>query len=176
MGGADYDGRGYYFAAPTHVYVITLAVRHKSDPSLSRFLASLRLGNRKAADETGAHQSKKPVADASLSPVAASDTQASDQERVFKSKNVTRKALIIWRPEPIYTEEARRNQVHGTVILRAVFHSSGQVTNLRVVSGLENGLTEKALEAARSIRFFPAEKGGKRVSQDIQLEYIFNLF
>jgi TonB family protein len=89
---------------------------------------------------------------------------------------VERKATIVWRPEPIYTEEARKNQVQGTVVLRGVFSSSGQVTNIRVVSGLADGLTEKAVEAARSIRFFPAVKDGKFVSQYIQIEYNFNLY
>ena len=96
--------------------------------------------------------------------------------RIFKPNEVSSKARILSRPEPQYTEEARKNQVSGTVVLRAVFSASGQVTNIRTVSGLPNGLTEKAMAAARQIRFAPATKDGHAVSQYIQIEYNFNLY
>jgi TonB family protein len=83
---------------------------------------------------------------------------------------------VITKPEPTYTDEARKNQVTGTVILRCVFSSSGSVTNVRIVSGLPFGLSEKALEAARQIRFIPAIKDGHFASMYIQLEYNFNLY
>jgi protein TonB len=83
---------------------------------------------------------------------------------------------VITKPEPSYTEEARRNDVTGTVVLRCVFSSSGAVTNIRAVSGLPFGLTEKAISAARQIRFIPAIKDGHFVSMYIQLEYNFNLY
>jgi TonB family protein len=96
--------------------------------------------------------------------------------RIFKPSEVSSKARILSRPEPQYTEEARKNQVSGTVVLRAVFSSNGQVTNIRTVSGLPNGLTERAMAAARQIRFAPAMKDGHAVSQYIQIEYNFNLY
>jgi TonB family protein len=96
--------------------------------------------------------------------------------RIFKPNEVSSKARILSRPEPQYTEEARKNQVSGTVVLRAVFSSNGTVTNIRTVSGLPNGLTERAMAAARQIRFAPATKDGHAVSQYIQIEYNFNLY
>ena len=96
--------------------------------------------------------------------------------RISKPSEVNSKARILSRPEPQYTEEARKNQVSGTVVLRAVFSASGQVTNIRTVSGLPNGLTERAMAAARQIRFAPATKDGHTVSQYIQIEYNFNLY
>jgi len=38
---------------------------------------------------------------------------------------------VIIKPEPRYTEKARQDQLNGTVTLRAVFSSSGAVTNIR---------------------------------------------
>jgi TonB family protein len=96
--------------------------------------------------------------------------------KIFKPSEVSSKARILSRPEPQYTEEARKNQVSGTVVLRAVFSSNGQVTSIRTVSGLPHGLTEKAMAAARQIRFAPATKDGRAVSQYIQIEYNFNLY
>ncbi|MFN7826554.1 MAG: energy transducer TonB, partial [Acidobacteriota bacterium] len=41
-------------------------------------------------------------------------------------------------------------------VLNVVFTADGRITNIRVVRGLPDGLTEKALEAAQRIRFNPA--------------------
>lgn len=99
-----------------------------------------------------------------------------DYNRIFSGKDVTSKARILEKPEPQYTEAARKNQITGTVIIKAIFSSSGQVTNITAISKLPDGLTEKAIAAARSIRFVPATKDGRPVSMYMQLEYNFNLY
>jgi TonB family protein len=99
-----------------------------------------------------------------------------DYNRIFSGKEVNSKARVLSKPEPQYTEDARKNQITGTVVLRAVFTSGGQVTSIRAVSGLPYGLTERAIAAARQIRFTPAMKDGRAVSMYIQLEYNFNLY
>jgi TonB family protein len=83
---------------------------------------------------------------------------------------------VLAKPEPQYTDEARRNQITGTVVLRVVFSRFGDVTNVRAVQSLPFGLTEKAIAAARQIRFLPAIKDGRPVSVYMQLEYNFNLY
>ena len=99
-----------------------------------------------------------------------------DYSRIFTGKDVTTKARLISKPEPQYTEDARKNQITGTVVLKCVFSSGGQVTNIRTVSGLPYGLTERAIAAARQIKFVPATKDGHQVSMWMQLEYNFNLY
>jgi len=99
-----------------------------------------------------------------------------DYSKIFTGKDVTTKARLISKPEPQYTEDARKNQITGTVVLKVVFASSGQVTNIRTVSGLPYGLTERAIAAARQIKFTPATKDGHQVSMWMQLEYNFNLY
>ena len=83
---------------------------------------------------------------------------------------------ILSKPQPSYTEEARKNQVVGTVVLRVVFGADGSIGTVGVVSGLPNGLSERAIAAARSIKFVPAQKNGVAVSTVMQLEYNFNLY
>lgn len=95
---------------------------------------------------------------------------------IFAPKDVTTKARIITRPEPQYTDEARKDQVTGTVVLRAVFAADGQVRAIRPVRALPDGLTINAVRAARQIKFIPATRDGKPVSQYIQIEYNFNLY
>ena len=99
-----------------------------------------------------------------------------DYSRIFTGKEVTSKARLISKPEPQYTEDARKNQVTGTVVLKCVFGSDGSVKNISVRSGLPHGLTEKAIAAARQIKFVPATKDGRQVSMWMQLEYNFNLY
>jgi TonB family protein len=99
-----------------------------------------------------------------------------DYGRVFSPSEVTQKARIISRPRPHYTEEARKNSVAGEVVLRMVLTASGQVTNIRVVSGLPQGLSEQAIAAARQIRFEPAMKDGRPVSQHVQIVFTFSIY
>jgi TonB family protein len=99
-----------------------------------------------------------------------------DENKIFTGKEVTSKARLISKPEPQYTEDARKNQITGTVVLKVVFTSGGSVTNIRTVSGLPYGLTERAIAAARQIKFVPATKDGHPVSMWMQLEYNFNLY
>ncbi|HEY3102526.1 MAG TPA: TonB family protein [Pyrinomonadaceae bacterium] len=99
-----------------------------------------------------------------------------DYNRIFKSSEVSSRARVLEKPEPQYTEAARKNQITGTVVLRAVFSSSGAVTNISTIRGLPDGLTERAIAAAKQIRFMPAQKDGHAVSMWMQLEYNFNLY
>jgi TonB family protein len=99
-----------------------------------------------------------------------------DYTRPFKQNEVTQRALITFKPEPGFTEDARRNNVTGLVRLRAVLSASGEVSNVSVVKGLPDGLTEKAISAAKQIKFRPAQKDGRTVSQYVVLEYNFNIY
>jgi TonB family protein len=106
----------------------------------------------------------------------SNDNHPRDPNYVFPPKEVTQRARVISKPEPGYTEEARKLDITGTVVLRVVFSVSGEVTNIHAVKPLPGGLTEKAIAAARQIRFVPAMKNGQPVPVYMQLEYNFNLY
>ena len=99
-----------------------------------------------------------------------------DANQIYKGKEVNTKASVKKKPEPSYTKDARKHGIEGTVVLRCVFASSGQVTNIHVISGLPDGLTERAIEAAKKIKFKPATKDGHPVSMWMELQYNFNLY
>jgi protein TonB len=103
------------------------------------------------------------------------DPNGDGGERGFGGGSLER-AHLLSKPEPQYTEDARRNQVTGTVVLKVVFASSGEVLQIRAVRTLPFGLTERAIAAARQIRFEPAKRDGRPVSVSMQLEYNFNLY
>lgn len=106
----------------------------------------------------------------------SAEIENESERTVFNSKEVSSRARILTRPEPEYTDEARSANVSGIVILHAIFATDGKVKNILVISSLPHGLTEAAMRAARSIKFTPAMKDGRPVSQFIQIEYRFNLF
>ena len=95
---------------------------------------------------------------------------------LYTGKDVTTKARVLSKPEPTYTEEARKNEVTGTVVLRCIFGANGRVFGFRVVHGLADGLTEMSIRAARRIKFIPATKDGRPVSMWMELQYNFNLY
>lgn len=86
------------------------------------------------------------------------------------------KPQILYKEKARYTETARTRQIQGTVILRATFNAEGRITDIFVVRGLPEGLTEMAIEAAQRIRFRPAMRDGAPVSVRASLEYNFVLY
>jgi TonB family protein len=100
-------------------------------------------------------------------PVAVSSIGDDDQDTPL---------VILSKPRPAYTEEARRNGVQGNVILRITFEADGTIGAIEVVKGLEQGLTEATEEAARKIEFRPARKNGKPIAVTKQLEYQFSVY
>jgi protein TonB len=97
-------------------------------------------------------------------------------EHAFKASEVTRPALITFKPEPGFTVEARRDLIEGVVRLRALLKYDGTVEIIEVVQGLPEGLTERSVEAAKKIRFQPATRNGRTVTQSVILEYNFNVY
>ena len=93
----------------------------------------------------------------------------------FGPKEVDTKAEITARPEPVYTREARSMGVQGVVVLKVLLLADGKLDRIRVVRRLPFGLTENAVRAACDIKFKPAVKAGKEVSQWVTLEYAFRL-
>ena len=96
-----------------------------------------------------------------------------DGERIYLGSEVDTKALILKRPAPGSTREAMRHSLHGKVVLQAILSVSGQVTHITVLKGLPYGLSEKAIEAARQIKFEPAIRDGESVSVWVGIEYEF---
>jgi len=164
--GSEYSegGRLKYrvFRSPRRAYLVW--ADGEQAPS-ARFLNSLMLSPKPEGAEIKGTTPARPTV-----------TLVPENDGPFKHSEVTRKAVIAYKPQPGFTEEARKNNVSGVVRLRAVLSSSGRMTNVTVIKGLPDGLTEKAIAAARAIIFLPAQKDGREVSQYVVLEYNFNIY
>ena len=96
--------------------------------------------------------------------------------RSVEPMSASLRPTIIYRERAKYTEEARANKIQGTVVLSVVYTFDGRITDIRVVRGLPDGLSESAIEAAKKIRFQPAVKAGQPVSVRGNIEFNFTLY
>jgi len=106
---------------------------------------------------------------------AAPATVAIRTKPAENAASKTASAEIISKPNPIYTDEARKLRIEGEVLLEVVFESEGKVRVLRVVRGLGHGLDEAAAKAAEQIRFRPAQQNGQPVDFPAVLHILFQL-
>jgi TonB family protein len=191
-------GRSRVFRAKRRAYLVWARSLEADHPSVGRFLKSFTLGENPGGtaikgDSSAAFLQPHTVA----APERPNDSTGPGRgvgsgsgevasalppppppstDVPFRQAEVTRKAVLVYKAAPGFTEEARQNNVTGVVRLRAVLNSSGKVTNISVVKGLPDGLTERAMAASRRILFFPASKDGREVSQYVILEYNFNIY
>ena len=88
----------------------------------------------------------------------------SGNNKGFLPKEVDTRAVIISKPNPKYTREARRMGVQGYVVLKVLLSSKEGIDRVRVVRRLPFGLTENAIQAA-SIAVSVRPKGRRRTTR-----------
>jgi TonB family protein len=82
---------------------------------------------------------------------------------------------ILYKPKPIYTDEARKLNLEGEVLLEVMFGANGQLHVNRVVQGLGHGLDEAAVSATNKIKFKPAQRNGVAVDSTNIVRVTFQL-
>ena len=91
---------------------------------------------------------------------------------------------IVSKPRASYTDEARLNNIQGTVNLNVTFESNGTIGHIEWIDGgtendqklMKFGLVEQAITAAREIRFEPEIADGKPVTVTLQQSYGFSIY
>lgn len=96
--------------------------------------------------------------------IAAADTGAA-----------TTPVEITYKPNPVYTDEARSLKLEGEVLLEMTFYANGTLHVNRVVRGLGHGLDEAAMAAASKIRFKPALRSGQPVDSTAIVHVVFQM-
>jgi len=94
---------------------------------------------------------------------------------VFKIGGGVSAPVPIFKPEPEYSEEARKAKFQGSVLLSIVIQSDGTTSNIRVIRALGLGLDEKAIESVTKWRFRPSTKDGRPVAVSANVEVNFRL-
>ena len=84
--------------------------------------------------------------------------------------------VVLFAPEPEFSEEARKAKVAGNVLVYLQVDTSGRPVHVRVLRGIGLGLDEKAIEAVRQYKFKPATENGKPVPVEMNVEVNFQIF
>jgi TonB family protein len=82
---------------------------------------------------------------------------------------------ITFKPNPVYTQEARDLKLEGEVLLEVSFSATGTLHVNKVVRGMGHGLDEAAITAANKIRFKPALRYGQPVDSTAVVHVTFQL-
>jgi len=84
--------------------------------------------------------------------------------------------IPIYKPEPPYSEQARKAKYQGTVVLWIIVDAQGNVTDAQVVKPLGMGLDENAVSTVKTWKFKPAMRNGVPVPVKVMVEVSFRLF
>jgi TonB family protein len=106
------------------------------------------------------------------SPALPAPTPAPDPGPVDLGDLVPRSVNLV---KPDYTPEAKQAKTMGVVKLALELDENGRVTSVTRLSILPNGLTERAVEAARVSTFRPATRDGKPAKATGILTYNFRI-
>ena len=74
-----------------------------------------------------------------------------------------------------YTDEARRANVEGEVVLEIVVRRDGSVGDVRILQRLGSGLEQRAILAVRQWQFSPARLKGTPVDVIVEVAVEFKL-
>src|SRR5205809_45880 len=107
----------------------------------------------------------------SSTPVAV--PHVATPQRVRVSAGVTN-GLLVKRVQPPYPPLARQARIQGTVVLQAEISKTGDIQNLRLISG-HPMLAPAAIEAVKQWKYKPYLLNGEPVEVDTQITVNFTL-
>ncbi len=179
-------------ASKDHVYHVFGGATDKNNETLQRMLTSIRLSDHpifSAKMPIIPYQNSQRFALSSLKDTAfvVDREEEVQQEKDLPPRgdipppttpNTNDRSLILFsKPRPRYTEQARKANTQGVVRLKVSFSSNGSIDKVVVLGkGLEYGLTDEAVKAARQIRFLPKETDKVPTTVIKTVEYAFSIY
>lgn len=192
---SEKSGSEYYsfdIASSHGWYSITVRAPKGSSEFTQRFLGTARLGgkpliNSKLPDvrETktvsiDSLPTSDVVAQALKQPAPASlkleKYLTIDSPKEPDTSIYSRDLIVLSKPRPSYTDDARQRNIQGKVALMVEFRSNGTIGSIHVVNSLGGGLDGEAFEVAKQIKFLPAEIDGKPVDLSRRMEFSFTIY
>lgn len=111
---------------------------------------------------------------------ATQSSRASNDEATEPIYNISDEEItppvLTYGPDPTYTDDARRANIQGTVVLDCIITSLGKTRDISVYESLDPGLDQQAIEAVRGWKFDPAIKDGQPVSVKLRVTVTFRLY
>lgn len=106
-------------------------------------------------------------------PVVSGPGQPGPTPNLVKLTGSVKPPVVVFRVPPVYTQEARLANYHGSVVISYEVWPDGLPHRIAIVLGAGFGLGERAAEALSQWKFSPAIKNGQQVSvsQTISLNF-----
>jgi len=95
---------------------------------------------------------------------------------VYKSGRGITVPVILWAPDPKYTDKARKKKLTGSVMVSAIVGTDGNTHDVRATTSLGMGLDENAVTAVQQFRFRPAIYNGKPVAFRVNIKEDFRIY
>ncbi len=184
-----------YMASSKNFYTVSISSMNGKNATLEKVFNSIKLDNQpvfKQQNPTN-HDSESNILISSLKTsqivldaLNVKDAERAkikynlknkDEETIIDDKTKYSRSLIILRKSPAnYNDFARLRNISGHVKVQVVFRADGQIGDIIVIQKLVGGLSEAAVEAARKIKFLPAQIDGKSVDITRIVEYNFTIY
>ena len=98
------------------------------------------------------------------------------QEKSYQPPIPDRRAVVLTKRPPAYSESARRRKVKGSVALMVELRADGYVGEVEVTKGLDPSLDQSSIEAARGAVFLPSVKDRTFVVSKSPMEMTFDIY
>lgn len=181
-----------YLASSNGFYLIYASTRDKESLSLKRFINSIWIGNKFLYVQT-ADAVQKTERTVSIDSIPTSQIitdslnrkntkkveikySSSDENPALNDVKYSRPLIVLRQLKASYTDSGRRDGVEGVVRLKINFLANGEIGTIVVLSNFDKTLTKNAIEAAKKIKFIPAEIDSKPVDAVKFVEYGFNIY
>ena len=167
-----------YFNSKSYIYVLTVAAKDSTNPTMKRFLDSLVFKpNTKDKPDTNS------ILFSSLKVTPVEITQAAPNEKDTKASSPNlavseglEPLIVVKKPTPAYIDVARRKNVQGTIQIRATFSDDGFIPKMEIIQSLPEGLLRQTIFALLRLKFLPQMKDGKPESIKKIVEYSFSIY
>ena len=173
------DGRGYVLASSVKLARFQQVVTDDSEGPIrehASFVVEAHNLLQRGADSAKTEENKKIVDDElrSIEPFYEYLTKEPVKPGTAPDPTVTPLKMIS-KPFAHYTDQARSNQIQGTILAAVLLGADGKVQGVMLLRRLGYGLDQEAIRAARAIKFEPKMKDGHPVSVVKLIEYNFNI-
>ncbi len=105
----------------------------------------------------------------------AQDSQRKAEDPVYEPGGDVKPPKLIHYVEPEFSNSSKEAFVEGTVRISTIVTRDGVPTSLRVISGLNAGEDQTAIDAVKRWRFAPGTKDGQPVNVRVTVEVEFHL-
>lgn len=169
----NYESR--FIASKTHLYILTVWNRGKSNPDSERFISSIKLSAAQKTDD-------KSVSIATLKALTVNDiggevskenAKLLPDKSSFEPENADDLTLLLL-PFPGLTGEARSKRINGSVRYLVKYGADGRAEKISLISGFAGGLIRNTFFSVLRIKYLPRIENGKATAVERVVKFSFN--